>query len=82
MKPKQYNMPIDTIELWKANKSPIEILNACEFNITKYIMRQKGSDYDDYMKIKAYSDLALWCLSELDKEAEEYYKYCEEEQNS
>ena len=81
MKPKHYNMKIDTFELWKQNKTPQERLIAAEFNVTKYIMRTKGCDYDDYEKIIAYSNYAKEALLDIEKELDLMEEYFRQEQN-
>lgn len=74
-------LKIDTFELWRQNKTPQERLVAAEFNIHKYVMRKKGCDYEDFLKIKAYAEYALDAMRDMDKEAEEMANYFGEVQN-
>lgn len=64
MKPKQYDIGIDTFTRAKANMSKEELLACCKFNIDKYCWRVKGQDKEDFEKIIAYSKFALEILNE------------------
>jgi len=57
VKPKQYDIGIDTVERAKANLTTQEIIAVCKFQIDKYCWRKKGQDLEDVDKIIFYADL-------------------------
>ena len=80
MRPKHYaSLEIDTFELWRKNKPPHARLNAADFNIHKYVMRNKGCDYEDYRKIISYCSYAMEALNEKEIELEEAAEYFEQQ---
>lgn len=62
LKPKQYDIGIDSFERAKANMCKEEIIGACKLNIDKYTWRKKGTDKEDLQKLKDYADLWLWAI--------------------
>jgi hypothetical protein len=53
----QYShLKIDTVEWSKANHTKEQQKAICQFNIAKYMMRNKGQDRDDIIKIRFYTD--------------------------
>lgn len=55
-------LEIDTIALWKANKTLSQLIDACEFQIDKYNRRPKeGEETKDCDKIVYYSNLKKDC---------------------
>ncbi len=64
------DLTIDTLDVWRANKGTNSMLEICDFMILKYSMRDKGSDYEDYLKIQAYAEIALNTLRKLQLEEE------------
>lgn len=60
-----YNqLEIDTIALWKANKTLKQLIDACEFQIDKYNRRpKKGEELKDCDKIVYYANLKHECYS-------------------
>lgn len=80
MKPKHYaNLKVDTFELWEKNRSPQDRIAAADFNISKYVMRDKGCNYEDYNKIIDYCEYAKRALLDLSAEADAMAEYFEEE---
>lgn len=69
---------IDTIQLWRANHTDSSMLDVCDFMISKYVMRNKGCDYEDYLKIQAYAEVALNILREQDLEISKMAEYYNE----
>ena len=63
MKPKQYQIGIDTFQRAEANMTKEEILACIRFNIDKYVWRKKGQDKEDFEKI---IDYANWALKQLE----------------
>lgn len=59
MKPKQYQIGIDTFERARANMTPNEIIACCKFNIDKYNWRKKDQQLSDFMKIIDYANFAI-----------------------
>ena len=55
-------LEIDTIALWKANKTLSQLIDACEFQIDKYNRRpKKGEELKDCDKIVFYAKLKSEC---------------------
>ena len=63
MKPKQYQIGIDTFQRAESNMTKEEILACVRFKIDKYTWRKKGQDKEDFKKI---IDYANWGLKQLD----------------
>lgn len=61
-KPSQYNIGIDTFERMRANATFEEAMGFIRWNIDKYNTRKKGQELDDYKKIIAYCDEAIWWI--------------------
>lgn len=59
LKPKQYQIGIDTFTRAEANLTKDEILAICKFNIDKYNWRKKDQDKEDLKKIIDYANWAL-----------------------
>ena len=61
-------LEIDTIALWKANKTLSQLIDACEFQIDKYNRRpKKGEELKDCDKIIFYATLKYECYSIMKK---------------
>ena len=60
--PQHYNIGIDTFERMRANATYEEAMGFIRWNIDKYNTRKKGCDKEDYIKIKAYCNEALWWI--------------------
>ena len=57
-------LEIDTIVLWKANKTLKQLIDACEFQIDKYNRRpKKCEELKDCNKIVYYANLKYECYS-------------------
>lgn len=63
IKPKQYDIGIDTFTRMRANATFEEAMGFIRWNIDKYNTRKKGQDESDYKKIKDYCDEALWWIN-------------------
>jgi len=63
IKPKQYQIGIDTFERMEKNCTLEERLAFVRGNIDKYIWRKKGQDKQDFEKIINY---AKWALKQLE----------------
>jgi len=59
VKPKQYQIGIDTFQRSEANLSKEEIIAICKFSIDKYCWRKKDQDKEDFKKIIDYANWAL-----------------------
>jgi len=59
MKPKQYQIGIDTFERMEANCSKEEILAFVKGSIDKYNWRKKDQNLEDYKKIIDYANFAI-----------------------
>ena len=68
MKPKQYQIGIDTFDRMEANCSLQEKLAFAKGNIDKYTWRKKGQDKADFEKIINY---AQWAIKQLDNEVKQ-----------
>jgi hypothetical protein len=66
MKPKQYQIGIDTFKRMEANCTQEEILAFCNGNIDKYNWRKKGLDLEDYKKIIDYANFAIKQLKKVE----------------
>lgn len=62
MRPKQYQIGIDTFERMKANATLEEAMGFIRWNIDKYNTRKKGQTLSDYKKIIDYANEAIWWL--------------------
>ena len=65
MKPKQYQIGIDTFDLMRENATPEERVSFAKWNIMKYAMRKKGQDISDFEKIVDYAKFGLESLLEI-----------------
>lgn len=59
MKPKQYQIGIDTFQRMEANCTQEEIIAFCKGNIDKYNWRKKDQDKEDFLKIIDYCNFAI-----------------------
>lgn len=59
MKPKQYQIGIDTFQRMEANCTKEEIIAFCKGNIDKYNWRKKDQDKEDFQKIIDYCNFAI-----------------------
>jgi len=67
LKPKQYQIGIDTFARMEANCTLEEIMGFIKGNIDKYNFRKKNQDIQDFEKIISYSN---WAIKQLKKEEE------------
>jgi len=63
--PDHYDIGIDTFTRMRANATFEEAMGFIRWNIDKYNTRKKGQDVEDYTKIKAYCDEAMWWLENM-----------------
>ena len=64
IKPKQYQIGIDTFKRAEANMSVEERMSCVKFGIDKYNWRDKGQDLSDLIKIIAYAEWGIEQLKE------------------
>jgi len=66
MKPKQYDVGIDTFDRMFENMDKKELMACVRFNIDKYNIRDKGQDKKDLQKIIDYANYGLKILEQKD----------------
>jgi hypothetical protein len=63
-KPKQYTRGIDTFQRAEKNMSIEGIMAATVITVDAYIWRDKGSDYEDFVKARDWLDWCIKCMKE------------------